>query len=394
MTLENIMSIISIPRNGILSIQKAANLLISDLQDHGFTLIWPASFTPTTYHAVLEASASVDALAVGNSNNNILPQTWRININANYSNAGTSTEAINASMRIFMGTPSQILSDGTVTDEFVGSSTVTAPAGRGTPVGGGTPTTVTTTRKSGELSAGSFYPSGSEPYAGQSIPFFCYDGIDPAKVFSNTATDVNAHPLSSHLIISNHGICYTAWVEGQDRFGNKFSWFVVQRLVSNVTGLPKIDSGKCPVFCLFSIGGGDPENPVIAPAATFANSGLASKMPNIFKMIVRETDVNRPSVPVNACFPTPDNAAVINAHQQVSIYEDQTFSLSIPSNFNTARYRYTGEMDLMLYTSADTIAAYNNVDLTMFGKTRTYTSMQANLPDNSGMRILFLTKEV
>ena len=393
---------LNISHDGMVSVQEAGYNLMNDLQSNGFNLIFPAAggVNAATTKAVFEAS-TVDPLSTGDAPNKIDPQRWRICIDTSYTGAGTPAEAANSYMRIYMGTPNQIRDDGTVTDEYSEGGTVTTIPAHPDPndptktIPAQTVTGPSTVRKSGELSAGVVYPSGSAPYASTEVPFFCYDGTDLTKHFGQTITNPQAHPLSSSLTVTDHGISYFIWVEAQDVMGDKFSWFCVQRLVDAVTGSipPHTIASKWPVFCLFSVGGGDPENPVLTPTLTFSNVGLPTKMPNIWKMVVRETDVNRPVIPVNACLPTPDNSPIINAHQQVSIYENQTFSLTMPANFNTARYKYKEEMDLILYTSADVISTFNTVTLSMFGKTRIYQAMQANLPDNSGMRILQLVSE-
>jgi hypothetical protein len=115
--------------------------------------------------------------------------------------------------------------------------------------------------------------------------------------------------------------------------------------------------------------------------------------PAIYWYTVRETDVFAPSVQRLATVDSPDSKLIINGKQQVAIAEGNVYVVSFLNGFTTGRYAYREELDLLTYTSADVISQYSNVAVSIYGETvsRQYKAMLANLPDNSGMRILILT---
>ena len=414
---------------GLTSIQHAANQLIQDFVSLGFTPIYTdttgvvvasSGTTPGTVRATFDVPSSVDSIIAGNPSGGVSAMPWRVAIHADYTGAGTAEEGVNAFMRVYMGTPEQLLDDGSITLEYTmptppssgtggtttSTSTTTTHAGATTTTPGTTTVAPTTpppgsgapgdSRLSGELSSGLFYPSGSgNTQANLPVPFFCYDGADFSQEYGSTIADAQAHPISTSLTVTKYGVAFFIWLEGQYTMGNKHSWFCVQRLVDPNTGniVPLTTASRFPLFCLYSVGGGEPDNIPLIDDLAFGLNSLPTKVPCIYKMVVRELDINRPSMPVNACLPSPDQAPVINAHAQVSIYEDQTFSLTMPSNFNTDRYKYKEQMDMVLYTSANVISPFNTVVLNVFGRNRTYTAMLANLPDNTGMRMLMLTAD-
>lgn len=365
--------------HGITSINRLANFIIADLANNGYSIKSPSSFvaqtasSPGTTKAILEASnVDVNTVGVDDPGGAFLAQPWRICIEAESLADGTPDEALNAGLRIYAGTSLQLHNDGTISNEYIDKDG--------------------NVRKSGELSIGRYSATGKK-LQGEAIPFFSYDGATRDEpLFGQTISDVKAHPISYRITITDHGVALFVWLEASDNQGDKFSWMVIQHLSDVAAGTVNTAS-KCPVFCLYSTGGGDPTN--LRPIEELAlPSDLITKYPNIYRFTVREADVLRPTFPINACIPNVDNTPVINPFQQVSIYENKTFALTMPNGFNTDRYAYKEEMDLVLYTSADVISQWNQVSLSMFGKTRTYTAMQANLPNNSGMRMLVLTKEV
>ena len=418
---------------------------------NGLAYTGPIKFT-------LEAGPNVDALSVVNLTATppvTTEQPWRIQFDASDTVADQLTDP--GTIRVYTGTLLQLPDDGTVTLEYPGTmgTSVTAKGPGLYP------------RRSGELTCGYFtFTAGSNVNNLLSVPFvskhFSDYSVTAAELSSlpvisvstvntNQLTDSDvdykgansaAHPNAYRCTISDHGLALCVWEEGQDVWGNRFSWFVIQRPVKNDTGMTlgvENTNSRCPVFCVYSIGGGEPTTtkvPYFDENATstndaFSNMGLPRTIyeqlvtgvtsqqtqitlnpdsataallglryiqpAKIYRFTVREVDVHRPTVPVFATLTTPDNNSVINAKEQVSITEGNQYIVSFINGFNTSRYVYKEEIDMITYCSADVISATAEITLQPY-KTSAgaainvkYKAMQANLPDNAGMRILMLT---
>lgn len=189
-------------------------------------------------------------------------------------------------------------------------------------------------------------------------------------------SDEEAVPLSYQLSITDHGVAFCLWAEAYDNTGNKFGWFVVQRMVDSNTGAIVL-AEKSPLFCVFSHNGG-------------GGSDLnVPEVDGILKFIVRESDVNTPTFPVSAVKDTADSARIINSIQQTSIFEDGKFIINFPRSLNTQRYSYPFELDMLAYASADVTSQFAEHEVTVYGEAqaRKYKAMQANHANNKGMRI-------
>lgn len=416
----------SFEMNGFTNFQTLGNTLALVLKSNGFSMKFPAASTiaPTDSVFTFEVTADTDPLAS--------TQPWRIHIdcsdNVTYDDPGT--------LRVFVATVLQLPDDGSVAWEYPGGSVTNPGSGNPGDPGYVAPFTVSglAPRKSGELTCG-FYdlnnavgdnmiaiPFASKHFSIAEIPTNQYG--TPAGT-PNSTTNANiqgpevldtsfdykgrtkeSHPYSFRLSISDHGIALFVWEEGQDLWGNKFSWMVAQRPVDSSTGVPlvvKDANSRCPVFCVYSIGGGEPDTTVQKLAIENFSSAdspydhtLFSKAAKIYRFTVREIDVNRPTVPVLASIDTPDNRAVINAKQQVSIAEGNAYVLSFMRGFNTARFSYSEDIDMVTYTSADVISSCTEVTVSPYKTVGNvpiplkYRAMQSNLGNNNGMRMLIL----
>lgn len=189
--------------------------------------------------------------------------------------------------------------------------------------------------------------------------------------------DEEAVPLSYFLTITDHGLAFMLWAEAYDKDGDKFGWWAIQRMV-NDTGAVVVD-GKAPLFCVFSVdGGGGEDLNIVEPDG-------------ILKFVVRETDVNAPTIPVSAAKDTADSARIINSVQQTSIYENGQFIINFPRSLNTQRYSYPHELDIIAYASSDVTSQFATHEVTVYGEgqPREYRAMNANHSNNKGMRIYF-----
>lgn len=212
-------------------------------------------------------------------------------------------------------------------------------------------------------------------------------------------SDAAATPFTYSLAISDHGIALQIRIEGQDDAGCRQAWVVIQRAINSDGTIVK--TGKAPLFCMFSVnGGGSPTNdrPLnIAPSTiTGLNTNLAY---SIQRFTVRESDVNAPTQPVNAAVHSADATAVINPLQQVAFSENNQFDFRLPQGFNTQRYSYPYEMDMVGYASADVISNGTEIQTQVYGETegdqpklRKYKALSANSPKNTGMRLFILTE--
>ncbi len=425
-----------VERNGILHFKQMANMLIYDLQRFGF-VIAPNSMDTKAFVNILkgedvnettgingktELVAKYTLCATMTAGPTVDPlsstQPWRIRIDASgvaltppVNNAKTTcvvTEKDPGFMRVFVAHPLQLSDDGKVATEFSGLTTDAVYS-----------------RYAGELTCGYINSDGWGGGIGNAdrtvtLPFasakFTYEKDDYRDKWAYGS--IVAHPLSYMLSVSDRGVAFVCWQEAQDDYGDRFSWFVVQRPVDPITGATLADEtkSKCPVFCIYSIGGGTPHDvtslqknydvsgttgggDVYANLVTILNTETAVQespydIPNIYRFTVRESDIFRPTTPVLATADSPDNRSVMNGKQQVAIAEDGRYVIFYPNGFNTDRYMYREEVDTLVYTSADVISQWQEVNLEPYpGKPRVYKACLANITNNRGMRILLMVEQ-
>lgn len=208
--------------------------------------------------------------------------------------------------------------------------------------------------------------------------FFSRDPLDSTWSCFEENSDADLVPLSYLVSLGDHGIAMTLWAEGQDKEGDCFNWFVIQRSVDGSGAL--ISDSLDPLFCAFSrTGGGSNDVNVVDPNG-------------ILKFTVREKDVNAPTIAKSAVMPTADSSAWFNPIQQVSTSENGKFIVSFPRGLNTQRYRYDTELDMVAFASADAIAHGTSVPINLYGQSRKYKAINANHLNNKGMRLLIQTQ--
>lgn len=341
----------SIERHGLLNVKSMINTFLDDMIDNGFTLKHPATFvkaddTTATTTATLEAGPTVDPLAA--------TYPWRIRF------VFTPTSPLFVS--ILVGSPVTLADDGTAS---VNPDLSTQSMGR------------------------ICNPSNLTELNGKAIDRTIW-GFNTAEAFNPTNPATVPISFAYILTISPRGIAVCFWAEGYENTGKAFTWFVIQRPVHPTTGEALI-KGHCPVFCVYSCGGGGSSSNIVT-----ANG--------IERFTVRETDILTPSDPVSAVEHSQDYNALVNPIQQVSFTEDNQYVLTFPNGLNTSRHVFPHELDLFAFTSADVIAQGSIVRLTMYGEanintdvtacaatySREYQALGANGPLNTGMRLLFL----
>lgn len=177
-----------------------------------------------------------------------------------------------------------------------------------------------------------------------------------------------SYPMSYYLAITPRGMFLDVWEDfTTDTSSIPHAWLLVQRPVDRKTGVV-VTTGKAPVFAMFSVNN------------------------QIKKIVVRESDVMRPSLAYDAASDTVNSAAIINDKEQVAISEDNKYIISFPSRLNTPRYAYTYELDMLGYTSADVVAENTLIPLRVYGEAsdRKFVAMHSSGANNTKMRIVAL----
>lgn len=189
----------------------------------------------------------------------------------------------------------------------------------------------------------------------------------------------NAFPWGYRLSIAQHGFTLETWQEEAIGPKDEFSALCVQRLVDPNTGsIPT--SGRSPVMALYTSYG---------PDASRSSCG-----DEMYYFVVREKDINGPCRHKIANTDQDYINSVINVRKQMSISETGSHFITFPNGFNTNRYMYLEEMDLMAYTGAQVISQFNNAKVTVYEEAseRNYKAGHANQSYSAeGMRLLFLT---
>ena len=326
----------SVQRNGYVHVGAMMADVIDDLKTHGFTIKAPVSWTKPVgagldkFQVTLEAS-DCDPLNGASVENK---QPWRMCI-----------DVLNKhTVGVILGTPIQLPDAG-------GFTYVTGADGSKMDILGSLGSIATDGRIDPEQATEGF--------------------INRSKRIGVTPGAENQAPLSYRLSVTPRGVLLICWEDATSEIqGKSFSWFLVQRPVDRTSG-EVVTTGKAPVFCLHSNGG-----------------------EKIFKTIVRESDVLRPTDRYDATQNVPDSEACINSVEQVSITEENKYVITFPSRLNTPRYRYTHELDMLGITSADVVSQWSDVPLTVFGEStaRVYKALHANGSNNTKMRLLALVQ--
>lgn len=193
------------------------------------------------------------------------------------------------------------------------------------------------------------------------------------RVGRSDASIAAAYPMSYRLTVTNRGIFLGVWEANAEELGRGFNWLVVQRSVDRLTGVTRgstVDtvSGRCPVFCLNAVNN------------------------KYYKFVVREADLLIPSERKFANSNVEDSSSVINTLNQQSLTENGEYVVTFISNLNTARYKYTDELDMIGTVSADVVGCGTEISVTVYGEAqpRTYRALYPNGAFGTGMRLMVL----
>ena len=344
------MTAFTVQRSGYTDVPGLYYAVVTDLLANGFTQLFPTSpltapvvgtaYTP--FAVTLTGSASIDPV--------FSTQPWNIMFDCTGKNSGTAgfTPQVGD---IFVATALQLPATGGVTPVDIpdgSNSKASLPSGMVNGTGGIV------------VETGTAYDAVNQNFITRKT-----------RVTAQTLNGVNgagAYPMTYRLSVGTNGFTLFVWEDASDNIGTMFSWVSIQRPVDHLTGVP-VTTGHAPLFCVFGLNA------------------------DVFKFVVRENDILKPTVAVSASVDTVNSAAIINVQPQVAISENNKYVITFPNGLNTQRYAYTTELDMIAYTSANVVAGYTDVPLTVYGEAnpRTYKAMSANGPNNTGMRMLMLT---
>lgn len=207
-----------------------------------------------------------------------------------------------------------------------------------------------------------------------------WESIKNLSVDENGVLELHSHPLSYRLTVGRHGLVFYTWAEDLDNTGDCQAWFCVQRPKEH-DGTIEPSKGKHPIWCVYSqTGGGNVVDKDSEPKIDASG---------IKQFVVRERDIDLPSLSCSASVLDGDHAPIINPIEQNSIMENGKFVITIPAGLTSWRYSYPGVLDMIAFASADVSAHGYTVakDIYDNGKPITYQAMKANRPENRGMRM-------
>lgn len=301
------------------------------------------------------------------------PQNWRIVFDVRPNS--TLPSAPSQSVVVYAGTDIQLKDNGNLTAIYNSAGTAIedyAGVMGAKPVGATTPTTWS-------------------PVA-----------TDPTQGFYNREKRVQnspeAYPLNYLLTLTNRGMFLGMWEGNWSTLqktmastDNFFNWFVIQRPVNRLTG-QVLTTGRCPVFCVNSVGYKYWKFIVREEDVLHPTAGGPDVTSSYYNESTRTISTLTTPYRVPADAHSKDNFAIINSSQQVSLTEDSKYLISLIHDLNTPRFRYSEELDMIGQTSADVCMAGQDLLMTTYGESgpRMYHAMPANNAFNSGLRIVAL----
>jgi hypothetical protein len=345
----------TVERQGFNTVRSMTLSLIDDMVANGFTVIYPQPYASPT-----EGSAGfkvvLETTPVSNAFHSTTGQPWRIAFEIlDMTNAIQNVPSLDDAriLACYVGTSANIANDGTIACSL---STYMSSIFKNEPYGNiGAEWTNKGTQNNIDAT-----PNHNIPNQGF-INRFLIENQGMGGI----------RPLSYRLCITNRGAFIGVWDTRTEETGVGFNWILIQRSVDKDTGAIRGSSAPantCPVFCINSV----------------AN--------NIYKFIVRETDVLSPSSRKLNTADAEDSPAPLNPEKQVCFNENGDYVITLLNNLTTPRYKYADELDMVGTISADVVGAGQVIDFTVYGESsaRSYMALQANKPNNTGMRLMVL----
>lgn len=354
----------SVERTGYITLGSLVLDVVNDLRNNGFDVKYPltsGTYTPptgTNFTITLETTSAVNQFHS--------TDPWRVSFKLYDHIKVSTTETMSEPqmLAVFSGTGNQLKDDGSIVAPMKKRDITSGLPYYGTPNGcmglkwTGSINPANTTQADDDIKPGSAAESGEGFFSTYHM------GSLAAQAFN---------PLSYFLSVTSRGIFLGIWSAMSFNSGTEFSWFVIQRSVNKDTGAvlgstPATVSSRRPVFC------------------------VNSTVNRYFKFITRESDILASGPGIEVTDDAEDNPAVLNPNKQVSFNEAGNYVITFLNNLSTTRFKYPDELDMVGTISSDVIGDSQEIDITVYGETlpRTYRALQANSPNNTGMRILVL----
>lgn len=212
-----------------------------------------------------------------------------------------------------------------------------------------------------------------------------------------------AYPINYTMTITDRGIFFGLWESNWSVMQKAksaddvyFNWVLIQRPVDRLTG-KIVTTGRCPVFCINSVGHKYWKfivREADAPHPTQGDPNTVSYKLKTVGTTLSDWEIDDQKTPYRTPADThsEDSFAIINSTKQIALTEDSKFLISFLHNLTTPRFRYSSELDIVGQTSADVCMATNDVSLAAYNESgpRTYRAMPANNSYNTGLRITVL----
>lgn len=375
--------------------------VVAEMTANGFTQVFNANDVYT-----LEAGPDVDPLA--------LTQPWRIRFDAGYTEfkylppittpkdvimdnqfvkitdvpddvAGRlqcQTKRVSSFGKIYVGTPIQLADDG--------SAAFYSPTTR---------IYDKYLRKVTEIYPGKLYtqiPESAYNFnqtSGISTPSDDFVPGNMDTIFNSI--DMNpCNPCTYTLSISDHGFALSVVSEGKSLGTGNF-WMCCQRLVDSKTGSVFTD-GHSPVVCLYHIDVLDTESTIVVRGD---NNAIIpdclvydlSRYDNMNMIIIRESDVYAPALPVPVNQNNQYIGMMMNQNKLISISKSDEYIVNFPDGVTTDRNFYPNKrIDMVGFISAQCIAESSVFTITLHEEAtqRTYMAQRANVGFMEGSRMV------
>jgi hypothetical protein len=238
------------------------------------------------------------------------------------------------------------------------------------------------------------------------------------------------YPMNYHLTILNHGISLLVQDQSASTEADDFAWFVVQRHVDQVTGLPDWVSDTQPIHCVYMSSKLGVVWSNFTPYFNDSAIGIHTSVQNRLiynevgntvneywlevmrnpeydeidvdlqsrfkRYVVREIDSVKPwDKHVYAGLNSIDSHAVINPLEQLAFNEEGKLIIHFPTRLSNQRFIFGGsELDMVAFTDAGAVAEDSYTESTRYGGNfkRYYKGFMSTRPFGNGMRIMLLVK--
>jgi hypothetical protein len=238
------------------------------------------------------------------------------------------------------------------------------------------------------------------------------------------------YPMNYHLTILNHGVSLLVQDQSASTEADDFAWFVVQRHVDQITGLPDWVSDTQPIHCVYMSSKLGVVWSNFTPYFNDSSIGIHTSVQNRLiynevgntvteywleimrnpeydeidvdlqsrfkRYVVREIDSVKPwDKHVYAGLNSIDSHAIINPLEQLAFNEEGKLIIHFPTRLSNQRFIFGGsELDMIAFTDAGAVSEDSYTESTRYGANfkRYYKGFMSTRAFGNGMRILLLVK--